>query len=259
MILRTLLLTVALATAGVSARAAPNTGPVVTIGSKVFTEAVILGEVATQLTQVAGARAVHRRQLGGTRILFNALESDDLDVYPEYTGTIAQEILASLGLKSEAEIRAALAERGIVMSRSLGFNNTYAIGMRESAAARLGIRTISDLRGHPELAIGFSNEFMDREDGWPGLRDMYHLPQRDVRGLDHDLAYRALERGEIQATDLYSTDAEIRAYSLRVLRDDLGCFPSYDASGCTGPICETGRRTSSYRWRGWKGRSRWTR
>ena len=97
------------------------------------------------------------------------------------------------------------------MSRPLGFNDTYAIGMREEVAARLGIRTLSDLRNHPDLKFGFSNEFMERADGWPGLRDRYGLPQRDVRGLDHDLAYRALAAGEIQATDLYSTDAEIRA------------------------------------------------
>ena len=85
--------------------------------------------------------------------------------------------------------------------------------------------SLSDLSRHPELKFGFSNEFMDRADGWPGMRDRYGLPQRDVRGLDHDLAYRALASGEIQATDLYSTDAEIRQYNLRVLRDDLGFFP----------------------------------
>lgn len=211
------------------AQAQAQPSPTVTIGSKAFTESVILGEIATQLAHEAGARAIHRRQLGGTRLLFNALEAGELDVYPEYTGTVAQEILASEGVKSEEQIRAALARRGILMSRPLGFSNTYAIGMREDVAARLGIATISDLRRHPELVFGFSNEFMDREDGWPRLRSRYHLPQREVRGLDHDLAYRALERGAIQATDLYSTDAEIVAYHLRVLRDDLGCFPNYDA------------------------------
>ncbi|MDB5352109.1 MAG: amino acid transporter permease [Planctomycetota bacterium] len=209
--------------------AAEEAVPKVTIGSKSFTESVILGELAAHLTNDAGAHAVHRRQLGGTRVLFNALEAGELDVYPEYSGTIAREILASLNVNSEAEIRAALAARGIVMSRSLGFSNTYAIGMREELAETLKIRKISDLRQHPELALGFSSEFMDREDGWPRLRDRYQLPQRDVRGLDHDLAYRALQRGAIQATDLYSTDAEIRAYKLRVLQDDLGCFPAYDA------------------------------
>src|SRR5262249_15672643 len=98
----------------------------------------------------------------------------------------------------------------------------------ESVADRLGVSRLSDLKRHPELKIGFSNEFMDRADGWPGLRDRYGLPQRDVRGLDHDLAYRALSSGEIQATDLYSTDAEIKQYNLRVRVDDLVFFPSYE-------------------------------
>jgi osmoprotectant transport system permease protein len=202
--------------------------PTVRVGSKTFTESVILGEIAGQLMRDVGVPAVHRRELGGTQVLFHALEADELDLYPEYTGTITGEILAGKTIRGDDGLRAALAERGVGMSRPLGFNNTYAIGMREEVAARLRIRTLSDLRGHPELKLGFSNEFMERRDGWPGLRDRYGLPQRDVRGLDHDLAYRAMDAGEIHATDLYSTDAEIRAYGLRVLDDDRGFFPSYE-------------------------------
>src|SRR5262249_22115488 len=126
-------------------------------------------------------------------------------------------------------IRQALAGHGVKMSASLGFNNTYAIGMRDDVAERLGLRRVSDLANHPELKIGFSNEFMDRSDGWPLLRDRYRLPQREVRGIDHDLAYRALQSDAIQATDLYSTDAEIRYYHLRVLEDDRHVFPEYNA------------------------------
>ena len=207
---------------------AEQTGPTIRVGSKVFTESVILGEIGQDLIREAGVAALHRRELGGTQVLFHALESDELDIYPEYTGTIAGEILAGKGIRDEAGLRAALAERGVGMSRPLGFNDTYAIGMIESVAAKLGIASLSDLKRHPELKFGFSNEFMDRVDGWPGVRDRYGLPQRDVRGLDHDLAYRALSAGEIQATDLYSTDAEIKQYNLRVLRDDLGFFPSYE-------------------------------
>ncbi len=200
----------------------------VRVGSKAFTESVILGDIAERLIRDAGMPATHLRELGGTQILFHALEADELDVYPEYTGTISAEILARSNLKGEDALRRALAERGIGMSRPLGFNDTYAIGMRAEVADRLGVRTISDLRRHPELRFGFSNEFMERADGWPGLRDRYALPQRDVRGLDHDLAYRGLASDEIQATELYSTDAEIRAYGLRVLVDDLGFFPAYE-------------------------------
>src|ERR1019366_6751292 len=195
--------------------------PEVKIGSKVFTEGVILGEMAAILARSAGARTVYRRELGGTQVLWNALLKGEIDLYPEYTGNIVQEILQDAGAPNEEAIRQALSVRGIRMSRPLGFDNTYAIGMKQGVAGRLGIRTISDLGRHPELKLGFSNEFMNRTDGWPGLRGRYSLPQRDVRGLDHDLAYRAIEGGSIDATDFYSTDAEIRAYHLQVLQDDL--------------------------------------
>jgi len=140
-----------------------------------------------------------------------------------------EEIFARQGLQGEEAIRQALADHGILMSRPLGFNNTYALGIRESLAARLDIRKISDLREHPELKFGFSNEFMERGDGWPSLRDRYQLPQKDVTGLEHALAYRGLENGSIALTDLYSTDPEIRYYDLRILEDDLSHFPRYHA------------------------------
>ena len=199
------------------------------IGSKTFTESVILGELISHLARSADATAVHQRQLGGTRILWNGLLSGELDVYPEYTGTISQEILAGLGVQGEKAIRKAVAEHGLHMSRSIGFNNTYAIGMLESRAVQLGVRTISDLRRHPELSLGFSNEFMDRGDGWPSLRDTYRLPHHDVRGIEHVLAYKGLQSGAIDAMDLYSTDAEIQRYALSVLEDDLSHFPVYNA------------------------------
>lgn len=201
----------------------------VTVGSKKFTESVILGEILRQLASSTGSDAYHRRDLGGTRILWNALNTGDIDAYPEYTGTISQEILAGEGVATDDEIRGALTRYHITMSRPLGFNNTYAIGMREDRAAALGITRISDLIAHPELQLGFTNEFMDRADGWPRLRDFYGLPQTDVRGLDHDLAYRGLAGGAIDAMDLYSTDAEIKYYGLRVLEDDRHLFPVYNA------------------------------
>jgi len=201
----------------------------VTVGSKAFTEGVILGEIVTQLARSSGAAAVHRRELGGTQVLWNALLRGEIDIYPEYTGTIREEILAGRGVGSDEVLRAALAEHGVRLSRPLGFNNTYALGIRAQLAEQLSIERISDLLRHPELKFGFSNEFMDREDGWPSLRERYRLPQQDVRGLDHDLAYRGLESGALDITDVYSTDAEIRYYRLRVLDDDLRHFPAYDA------------------------------
>ena len=205
----------------------PSSGPV-RVGSKAFTENVILGEMAAHLITGTGATSVHERELGGTRVLWNALLRGDLDLYPEYTGTIRQEILAGQNIPEDG-IAAAVAEHGLRVSAPFGFNNTYAIGMREQVAAELGIRIISDLIGHPDLVLGFSNEFMDRGDGWPSLRDRYRLPQQNVQGLQHDLAYRGLESGAIHAMDMYSTDAEVEYYGLRVIDDDLGHFPVYNA------------------------------
>ncbi len=204
--------------------AADNPSSVIRVGSKKFTESVILSEMVTFLLRDAGFQADHRRELGGSEILWKALLRGDIDVYPEYTGTIHAELL-----HGEKDIPKALADRGIRMSKSLGFNDSYAIGMKTELARQLGIRAVSDLRDHPELVFGFSDEFMNRPDGWPGLRKDYQLPQKNVRGLDHDLAYRGLQNGDIQATDLYTTDAEIRYYKLRVLEDDRHHFPPYQA------------------------------
>lgn len=199
----------------------------VTLGSKNFTEGVLLGEVATLAVREAGVDARHRRQLGGTRILWRALQEGSIDAYVEYTGTLAEELLRMPGA-DRAALEAALARDGIAMTAPLGFDNRYAIGMRRERAAALGITRLSDLAAHPALRLGLSNEFVSRADGWPGLRTAYGLPHRPD-GLDHDLAYRALASGAIDATDLYATDAEIPYYDLVVLDDDRGYFPSYAA------------------------------
>lgn len=201
----------------------------VRVGTKVFTESVILGELAGQSIESEGMEVNLIKQLGGTRILWNALVDREIDLYPDYTGTITEEILSEMEVESAEELDEALARFGVRMTEPLGFNNTYAIGMKEDVAEKLGIRAISDLKEHPGLRYGFSNEFMDRADGWPGLRREADLSPENVRGLDHDLAYRGLEAGNIQVIDLYSTDPEIEYYNLRVLEDDLNYFPEYDA------------------------------
>lgn len=198
------------------------------IGSKNFTESVILGEILHFGLKHKGVPSTHKAEFGGTRILWNALLSGDIDVYPEYTGTIEQEILQKK-YPSFEEMEAALKLQGIGVSRQLGFNNTYAMGMKRERALALDIDAISDLRNHPKLRFGFSEEFRQRNDGWPGMKTLYRLPQRFVRGLDHDIAYRALDSGDIDLSDLYSTDSEIELYDLKILRDDAGYFPRYEA------------------------------
>lgn len=221
--MRPLLLFLALMAAAEAQGARP-----IAVGSKKFTESVLLGEIGRVSLESEGFPAGHRAELGGTTILWNALRAGDIDAYPEYTGTIAQEILRR-DIAGFPELRSALAELGVGVLDPLGFNNTYAIGMKRELAEALGIRKISDLAAHPKLRIGWGDEFRQRKDGWPGLRARYRLPQRFVRGLDHDVAYRALASDDIHVTDLYSTDAEIQYYGLQTLEDDLSYFPRYEA------------------------------
>jgi len=200
-----------------------------TVGSKKFTEGVILGEVARLALERAGVPATHRRELGGSRILWDALKAGEIDVYPDYTGTLRFEILSGQRLTDDKALPRTLAAQGLAMSKPIGFSNGYALAMRADVAKRLGIATIGDLARQPELAIGLSNEFVDRQDGWPALSRAYGLNGLRIRGIDHDLAYRAIAADQIAVTDVYTTDAEIATYKLVVLRDDRAFFPRYDA------------------------------
>jgi osmoprotectant transport system permease protein len=200
----------------------------VRIGSKKFTESVVLGDVLTELARSSGHAAEHRRELGGTEVLWAALASGQIDAYPEYTGTIAEQILHGGSTAELAQLRAALRARGILVSEPLGFDDTYAIGMPAEEARRRGVHTLSQLAQQP-VRLGLSDEFLHRADGWPKLRAAYGFAHAEVKSLDHDLAYRALAGGAIDATDLYSTDAEIAYYHLVTLDDDRGVFPPYQA------------------------------
>jgi osmoprotectant transport system permease protein len=194
-----------------------------TVGSKRFTESYILGEI---LSQTAGA--AHKPGLGNTAILLEALKAGAIDLYPEYTGTIAREILKSEERLDLAALNQRLKSLGLAASVPLGFSNSYALGMRRKDAERLGIKKASDLAGHPQLRFGLSHEFLGRRDGWPGLQSAYGLPHKP-RGLDHGIAYEALAAGEIDVMDLYTTDAKIERYAIVALADDRAFFPAYDA------------------------------
>jgi osmoprotectant transport system permease protein len=195
-------------------------------GSKKFTESVILGEIIKHTGFYSGVDVLHKEQLGGTRVLWNSLLNGEIDLYPDYTGTIIQEILNDKNISTENEMTRELDKLGIKVTGPLGFNNTYAIGIKKK---KENLTKISQLNDYPDWKLGFTNEFMDRNDGWPGLRNHYNLIHKNVTGLDHDLAYRGLESGSIDVIDLYSTDAEIKYYNINVLEDDLNYFPVYNA------------------------------
>ncbi|MEO6748263.1 MAG: glycine betaine ABC transporter substrate-binding protein [Casimicrobiaceae bacterium] len=204
--------------------------PTLDVGSKRFTESYILGEILKQTAQSAGeASATHHQGLGNTAIVLGALTSGSIDIYSEYTGTIAKEILELDSVPPLAELNAKLAPMGLAASVPLGFNNTYALAMRGDDARRMGITRLSDLKSHPDLRLGLSQEFIGRADGWPGLKRAYALSFGTPRGLDHGLAYEAIAGHEVDVIDIYSTDAKIDKYGLTVLADDLKYFPRYDA------------------------------
>jgi osmoprotectant transport system permease protein len=201
----------------------------INVGSKRFTESYVLGEILAQsMRETREARVVHQQGLGNTAIVFAALKSGAIDLYPEYTGTLAFELLNRRDVPDLQGLRQALAPHGLGAGILLGFNNTYALAMSEKRAAEVGVSRISDLVQHPALRLGFSQEFLNRKDGWGSLKSRYGLPQ-SARGLDHGLAYEALVAGQLDVMDVYSTDAKITRYRVRQLEDDLRFFPAYDA------------------------------
>jgi osmoprotectant transport system permease protein len=203
-------------------------GEPILIGSKKFTESYVLAEIAKRSFENAGLTTEHRQGMGGTIILWQALRSGQIAVYPEYTGTIAEEILKT-PRASVSEMRAELAKLGVGMTGELGFNNTYALVMRRATTEEKAIRTIGDLRNHPELKFGLTHEFLDRQDGWRPLIQRYQFSPPNVVGIDHGLGYEALRNGSIDVKDAYSTDAKIGENDLVVLGDDLQFFPQYKA------------------------------
>jgi osmoprotectant transport system permease protein len=212
---------------------AQGTTPV-RIGSKAFPESWILGEALASLAREGGdAEVKHQSNLGGTDVVYSALKrggaNGGVDVYPEYTGTIAEAILKAPGKMTLPEIRQALEPRGFSISESLGFNDGYAIAVSEAAAEKYGLRRVSDLAAHPDLRLAFTHEFLERKDGWPGVAAHYGLQLKNVAGIEHALAYEAIRSGQIDGMEIYTTDAQIARLNVRVLEDDKSFFPRYDA------------------------------
>lgn len=201
----------------------------ITVASKNFNESYLLAEIVAQLLETEGFEVERRFGLGGTLVCYGALVSGEVDVYIEYTGTVAQAILKIDDLApGEAKLNRLLDGEDLEVLPSLGFNNTYALAMKETLAAAEGINAISDLVGRTDLDIALSLEFLNRKDGWPGLVDTYGF-NRKPTGIEHGLAYQAIDEGKIDITDAYSTDGDLERYGLITLEDDAGFFPQYFA------------------------------
>jgi osmoprotectant transport system permease protein len=169
----------------------------VRVGSKHFTEGYIVSEIIAQLLEQNDIVVERNFNLGGTMVCFSALKENEIDIYPEYSGTIASEILHIRTPLSMEELRAkAFDSLQLIVSAPYGFNNTYALVVTDELAAKFNLSTISDLRNHPELTMGLSYEFLKRQDGWENLATSYSLPHKKVFGLEHGLAYAALQCAE---------------------------------------------------------------
>lgn len=209
--------------------ALPTQGQVIRVGAKHFNEGYILSEMIAQILEESGYTVERKFNLGGTAVSFEALKAGAIDVYPEYTGTITAEILKSNQSLSWEQINQSVHERfQLELSSPYGFNNSYALVIKTELAERLSIQKISDLLNHPEVKIGVSYEFMEREDGWRNLAVFYGLTHRPM-ALEHGLAYQAVMENKINITDAYSTDGEISNYSMVLLEDDKKFFRDYQA------------------------------
>jgi osmoprotectant transport system permease protein len=216
-----------LAAVHVTAEAA---APELRVGSKSFTESYLVAEIVAQIAEhTREARVERALGLGGTGIAYGALATGSVEMYLEYTGTISRAILKDPTVTTVDDLRARLKPLGLTISDPLGFANTYALAVRRETADRLGIRTISDLRGHPAFTAAFDPGFLQRDDGWPGLSRHYGLTLADVRGMEHALTYQALSERRVDVIDVFSTDGRLARGDLRVLADDRHFFPDYAA------------------------------
>ncbi len=215
----------------------------IVVGSKNFTESVLLGELLAQKLESAGCNTDRRLNMGGTFVCDAALRAGQIDAYVEYSGTALTAILKHRTETSRTAVtdivRHAYEERGLRWGPELGFNNTFAMIVRKADAERHGLRTISDLAKMPDLRPGFGYEFTERPDGWPGLQRAYGLNVKTApRTMDLGLTYKALAAGEVDLIAGNSTDGLIEPLGLVVLEDDRHYFPPYDAVIVTRPDME---------------------
>jgi len=215
--------------------AACGGGEAVVVGSKDFLEQDVLAELVAQELEARGVEVERRLHLGGTHLAHEALASGKIDLYVEYTGTALVEILDQEPLRDPERVyglveREYLERWDLVTGPALGFENTFAFVVRKADAESLGLATIGDLaRVAPGWTIGVGPEFLDRADGYGGVTEAYGLRFGGVRQMDLGLLYRALVERRIDVAVGNSTDGQIAALGLVVLRDDRRFFPPYQA------------------------------
>ena len=175
--------------------------------------------------------------LGKTSFVFNALRTNSIDIYPEFTGTAISEFLKETAVSNdEGEVyqqaKVGLEDQfDLIYLEPMQFNNTYTLSVEKSFGEKYGLETISDLKSVVgDVKAGFTREFADREDGYLGIQSLYGIQFDDLVTMEPKLRYSAIENGEINLMDAYSTDSELRQYGLKVLEDDQKLFPPYQGA-----------------------------
>ncbi len=212
--------------------AATSSAQTIRVGSKNFTEQFILGELYAQALEANGIKTEKKLNLGGTLIAHKALEEKQIDMYPEYTGTILLAVLKQESMTDPKavyeKVKAAYADKGLVVLNQAPVNNTYVLVVRPETAQKYRLETDSDLaKVSKELKLGAGPEFRDRKDGLPGLREKYGMDFKEDLQLAIGLRYQALKNDQIQVVNGYSTDGMISAMKLARLKDDKNLWPPY--------------------------------
>ena len=211
---------------------APYAQQPVRVGSKNFTEQFILGELYAQALEASGIKTEKKLNLGGTLIAHKALEEKQIDLYPEYTGTILLAVLKQESMTDAKavydKVKSEYAAKGLVVLNQAPVNNTYVLVVRPDTADKYKLETDSDLaKVSKELKLGAGPEFRDRKDGLPGLREKYGMEFKEDLQLAIGLRYQALKNDQIQIVNGYSTDGMISAMKLKRLKDDKNLWPPY--------------------------------
>jgi osmoprotectant transport system substrate-binding protein len=204
----------------------------VKVGSKNFTEQFILAEIYAQALEAAGIKVERKVNLGGTLIAHKALEEKEIDLYPEYTGTILVAVLKQEAMTDRKavydKVKSEYAAKGLVVLNETPFQNTYNMVVRPDTAEKYKLQTLTDLaKVSKDLKLGAGPEFRDRKDGIPGLKAKYGMEFKEDLQLAIGLRYQALKSDEIQVVNGYSTDGMISAMKLRRLKDDKNLWPPY--------------------------------
>ena len=214
-----------------------ETAGAITIGSKNFTENVLLAHMMADLIEDKSDISVKRKvNLGGSNVAWTALKNNEIQLFPDYTGTIvANYYQEKTGTSTESltRTRELVKADNLAFLEPFGFNNTYTLAVTKETADKYNLKTLSDLaKVSKNMVLGVEFEFLDREDGYPGIKKLYGMNFKQAKGMDHGIMYRAIEDGETDVTNAYATDAQIKVHNLVILEDDKEFFPPYDA----GPV-----------------------